>query len=376
MFSGQADVEVADGLGLSFGGRIEDEEGGASANRRNHGYFLEGRAHSNQRLFATGGLGIEDHAVFGTEVVPRLSLAFYAHRPTPGALGETKLMFTISKGIKAPSIVDDDSSLFSLLSRTSEGEALIRELDVQPIDAERTRVIDMGIEQVFWDRQARIRLSYFNNRNEDLIEYVGRSVLPELGVPRAVADATPFGATVNSAAFDAQGIELSGEARLGNSIRLSGWYMFLDAQVTKSFSGSALGPSFNPAFGGIPIGRYSPLVGGRPFRRPTHSGGLTLSYATGLFLVLLSGSFVGHQDDSTFLDDPFYGPSMLLPNQNLSGNYQKIDLSGSYQVHRNVKLYASVENLLNQDYVASAGFPGLGINAQTGMRFTVGGDRE
>ena len=101
-----------------------------------------------------------------------------------------------------------------------------------------------------------------------------------------------------------------------------------------------------------------------------------MSYAPGLFLVSLTGSFVGHQDDSTFLDDPFYGPSMLLPNENLSGNYQKIDLSGSYQAHRNMKLYASVENLLNQQYGAVAGFPGLSINARAGVKFTVGGDRE
>ena len=45
-------------------------------------------------------------------------------------------------------------------------------------------------------------------------------------------------------------------------------YTYLDAVVTKSLSSGVLSPAINPAFPGIPIGAYSPLVGARPFRRP------------------------------------------------------------------------------------------------------------
>ena len=91
LFTGQADVEVVDGFGLSFGGRIEDEEGFTSfaskAERRNHGWFIEGRGSVGQRFFVTGGVGFEDHAVFEYETVPRLSLAVYARRPSSTQYG-------------------------------------------------------------------------------------------------------------------------------------------------------------------------------------------------------------------------------------------------------------------------------------------------
>ena len=376
LFSGQADVDVSDGFDLSFGGRIEDERGaGGTVNRRNHGYFIEGRGNAGQRFFVTGGIGIEDHAVFGNEVVPRVSLAFYARQATStSAVGETKLMFNIGRGIKAPATFQDDSSLFNLLSGTPGGDDLINQFGVDPINAERIRTIDAGIEQVFGGGRVRARVSYFNNRNTDLIEFVSSSALPSLGIPADVIAAVGFGAYVNSASFDAQGVELASEVAVGDGFRASGWYTFLDAEVTESFSSGALGPSINPAFPDIPIGQFSPLIGARPFRRPTHSGGLTVSYARGPGLVSMTSSFVGRQDDSTFLSDAFFGPSMLLPNKNLSGNYQKVDLSGSYEIHPRTKWYISVENILDQEYLSAGGFPAIPATVRTGVRFTIGGD--
>ena len=126
LFTGKADMELLDGLDLSFGGRIEDESGfttfASLADRRNHGWFIEGRGNIHQRFFVTGGVGFEDNAVFGHETVPRLSLAFYARQPSLiGPFGETKLMFNIGEGIKAPTVSDDRSSLFAVLSGLDNG---------------------------------------------------------------------------------------------------------------------------------------------------------------------------------------------------------------------------------------------------------------
>lgn len=379
LFSAQADVDLVPALAFSVGGRVEDEAGESTfssrAHRRNYGAFVEGRAGVGPRLYVNGGVGLEDHAIFDREVVPRLSVAFYARQPRRfGVLGETKLFFTIGEGIKAPSILDEQSSLFSLLAAQSAGQTLIDQYAIEPIGAERTRGIDTGLEQGFWDSRARARISYFNNRNEDLIEYVSNTVLPALGVPQDVANASGFGATLNSASFDAQGLDLSGDAALGTQLRISGWYTFLDAQVTESFSGSALMPSINPAFPTIPIGQFSPLVGARPFRRPTHSGGVTLTWVNGPLQLSVTGNFVGHFDDSTFLSDGFFGTSLLLPNKNLSGNYQKVDVSAAYRVRPGIRWYASVENILDEDYAPVGGFPGLPIAFRTGVRVTAGGD--
>ena len=108
-------------------------------------------------------------------------------------------------------------------------------------------------------------------------EYVNRSVLPQLGVPADVAAAVPFGANVNASSFRSRGLETSADFRAG-SIELFGSYTFVDAEVTASFSSSALTPIFNPAWPDIPIGQYGPLVGGRPFQRPRHVASLRLSY--------------------------------------------------------------------------------------------------
>src|SRR6185295_14366944 len=101
----------------------------------------------------------------------------------------------------------------------------------------------------------------------------------------------------------------------------------LDAVVTRSFAGAAFAPSFNPAFPGVPIGAFSPLVGARPFRRPAHVGSLLVSYTEGPVQVTLSGYFAGKADDSTFISgsDQNFGNSLLLPNKDLNFGYQKVD---------------------------------------------------
>jgi iron complex outermembrane receptor protein/vitamin B12 transporter len=177
---------------------------------------------------------------------------------------------------------------------------------------------------------------------------------------------------VNSSSFDSQGLEASAEAALG-PVRLLASYTFVDAEVTESFSGGVLAPAFNPAFPGVPIGQYSPLVGERPFRRPAHSGSFMVSYVKGPFDAALSAYLTGRRDGSTFLSDGFFGYSMLLPNQDLEAAYQKVDLAGGYLVHRSFKVFASIENLFDEDYQASYGFPALPITARVGVTLRVGG---
>ena len=182
---------------------------------------------------------------------------------------------------------------------------------------------------------------------------------------------TAFGAYINSASFDAQGVELSADAAVGAGFRMSASYTYLDAEVTEAFGRS---PAFNPKFPDIPIGVYSPLVGERPFRRPANSGTLFVGYTNGPIDIALSGYFVGKRDDSTFLSDGFFGNSMLLPNQDLDPAYQKLDLSASYRLHPRFRAYTTIDNLLNQDYSAAFGFPSLPATIRVGMSMGWGGN--
>jgi iron complex outermembrane receptor protein/vitamin B12 transporter len=155
-------------------------------------------------------------------------------------------------------------------------------------------------------------------------------------------------------------------------VRFGASYTYLDAEVTKAFSATA---ATNPAFPGVQIGAFSPLVGERPFRRPANSGTLFLSVTNGPAAVTLAAYFAGKRDDSTFLSDGFFGNSLLLPNQDLDPAYQKLDLSASYRVHPRLRLYTTIENLLDKEYAASYGFPSLPFTIRGGATVTFGGDR-
>ena len=56
----------------------------------------------------------------------------------------------------------------------------------------------------------------------DLIDFVDAGVLPELGVPPDVANATAFGAYINSDSFRSRGAEIDPEVDLGHGLRMSG----------------------------------------------------------------------------------------------------------------------------------------------------------
>jgi iron complex outermembrane receptor protein/vitamin B12 transporter len=100
-----------------------------------------------------------------------------------------------------------------------------------------------------------------------------------------------------------------------------------------------------------------------------------LMYTPGRAQVALSAYFSGRRDGSTFLSDPFFGDSLLLPNRDLEGAFQKVDLSGAYQVHRRLRGYVTIENLLDRTYEGSFGFPALPLTIRAGVRLAFGGDR-
>ena len=369
----QTTYQVMPALALSAGARFEHEEGFADSGTRsttdrdNYGSFLEARA-KLRRLYANAGVGYEHNQVFRSAWTPRLSVALYLREPSPTeSLADTKLVFNVGRGIKAPSIGQETSSLFGVVAGVPGVTT-----PVSPIGPERARTRDLGVEQGLWRGQLRLRASYFDNSYSDLIEFLNKTALTQLGVPPEVVAATPFGAHVNSSSYRAQGLELSAEAKLGSSLRLMTSYTYLDAKVSEAFSAN---PVENPSYPGIPIGAYGPLVGARPFRRPTNSGNLLVTYAKGPAQISLAGYFAGKSDDSTFLSDGFFGYSLLLPNHDLNNGYQKVDLSGSYRfLQSRVKLYVSIQNLLDQDYTAAFGFPALPLTVRVGVTGTLGGD--
>lgn len=382
----QTDYQLKSYANFLFAYRYEAERGVSvfnspgfvsanSVDHRNMSFITETHGDFRNRLFYSAGAGIEKNAVFGVEATPRVSLAYYPVQSGSGLFRTTKLNFNFGKGIKEPSIFDETNSLFDLLQQQPGGDQLIQKFGIQPIGAERSRSYDLGVEQSLGSR-VQLNATLFHNQFTNEIEFVSSNALPALGVPPAVADASGFGATINSADFRAEGAETEIRYRISNSILARGGYTYLDARVERSFSGDALSPTINPLFPNIPIGAFSPLVGARPFRRAPHTGFLALTYNHSRFSALFQGTFVSRRDDSTFLlfSDLNFGNTLLLPNRNLDSAYQKLDLSGSFRLTNYLTSYISMENLLSQHYDAAFGFPSLPFTVRSGLKITLGGE--
>jgi iron complex outermembrane receptor protein/vitamin B12 transporter len=201
--------------------------------------------------------------------------------------------------------------------------------------------------------------------------------LIDLGVPSSIAAAAIDGATVNSQAYRAQGVEVETEYQIHNDLIARGGYTYTDAVIQQSFTSDAIGPSSNPAFSTIPIGIFSPLRGARPFRIAPHTGYFQLGYRRRQFSGDLRGTLVSRRDDSDDLENPFEpsnDQTMLLPNRNLDSAYQRLDFAASYRANTHVTIETSFQNLLSEHYSAAFGYPSLPFTFHAGMKFTLGGE--
>jgi iron complex outermembrane receptor protein/vitamin B12 transporter len=224
-------------------------------------------------------------------------------------------------------------------------------------------------------------LSLFHNEFTNGIEYVEPQGLTDIGLPISIvtiAQDTSYGATVNSKAYRAQGIEAEFELQLTRDFFARAGYTYVDARIQRSFSNDTgivvTNPSLPSSGSSIPIGVYSPLVGARPFRIAPHTGYFQMGYRHAKLFAAVSGTLVSRRDDSDFLTDSNGDNTMLLPNRNLDGAYQKLDLTASYQMARNVAIETNVQNLLSEHYSEAFGYPSLPFTFRMGMKISFGGE--
>ena len=380
----QTDYQFSPRIAALGAFKYEDERGStqssgfapSSIERGNYSYTLQLAGALGDRLFYTIGSGLEDNGLFGFAATPRASLAYYLVRPSTASwLSGTKLHFSFGKGIKEPSIYNQSTSLYGTLAALPNGAARIAQYHVSPIGPETSRSYDGGIDQQLLNGRARIGVTYFHNQFTNGIEYVPKSALVELGVPAGNDPAFQYGATINSMAFRAQGADAEIEYSITHHLFARGGYTYLDAVVQRSFSSSsARVHNTDSSFSTIPIGQYSPLVGARPFRRAPHSGYFGLNYMRSRWYGSLTGTLVGRRDDSTYLSDESFGASLLLPNRNLLGAYQRLDLSAGYEVSHALTAYADVQNLLSEHYYEAFGYPSLPLTFRAGLKVSFGGE--
>jgi iron complex outermembrane receptor protein/vitamin B12 transporter len=396
----QTDYKITPHLTALGGFYYEDERGSykfpafgtsESLERPNFDYTVQFAGDFNNRVFYQLGGGIEKNHVYGVQGTPRVSLAYYLQRPGAGVFHGTKLTFNFAKGVREPSLSEQFGSLYNTLLAQPGGPQAIEQDNISQIGAERTRTYDGGVEQSMLNERMLVRGTYFHNEFGDQIEYIDPFAIPQLlpNLPPAEQQAliaflqNTFGAYANSLSFRAQGFESMVQYQPFANLFIRGGYTYLNAKVQQSFTSDAVSPSFNtglpggapPSFSNIPIGSTSPLVGARPFRRPPHTGFLTVTYTYKNVSSTLTSAYASRSDDSTFLGgfDFAAGNSLLLPNRNLDFGYSRLNLGVTYKMSSWLSIYTQTSNLANQSHIAPIGYPSLPFTVQAGVKVAVGG---
>ena len=288
--------------------------GSFDASRGNWGYYAQAMVDVVGASLVAGGR-IDDNEQFGTFATYRFAAAYLL--PTA-----TKLRGSVGRSFKEPTFFENYATGFA------EGNP-----DLVP---EQSTSWEAGLEQSVAQGRAAFSAVYFSQRFQDLIQFT--------------FDETPN--FVNVAAADASGVELEATARPVRGFRLTGNYTYVKTEVVDSGVDSGSGASF--------------VEGERLLRRPSH----TLSFGAdfegwerGTFGATVT--YVGDADDRDFATFPATPVTL--------SSYTLVDLAAQVALLPNraaMSLDATlrIENLLDERYATTFGFPARGRTVFVGAR--------
>ena len=310
----QDEVENATSSGFGF----------IHGHRNNQGGFLDARWSPIQRLTLSAGGRAEANASFGTRVVPRAG-AVLGLRYAKGLWGDTRALVSYGDGIEEPTILESFNT-----DPCSLGNPNLR--------PQRSRTVNVGVDQYVADDRVRVSATYFENRFRDLITFVTVS-----------QQGCPFGDTqvLNTDLSRARGVNFSTAIRALHWLSLNGNYSFDDTRVLRASAG--------------PAGALVP--GDHLIRRPVHSGNIWLNANSRGFNFNVNAYFTGARHDSDF--DGFG----LTRNP----GYARFDAAASYDITHGVSVYARATNLFDKQYQDAIGFPALGRDVRIGLNYRFAG---
>lgn len=281
---------------------------------RNSGtlYVREDYESPDKRFGLTAGVRWERHSDYADVVSPELSLAYWPTRTL-------KLRGSVGFGYKAPAFFE----VYGL------GGFVTGNPDLKP---ERNVGWDVGFE--YWGGFAwpLLRVTYFDNRFEDIITFVNRQD------PRE-----PDYENLRTAI--ARGVEVDAEYRVGGfSARLS--YAFTHTATTDV----GLAPDLS-------------FVEGQPLlRRPKHRATISLGYQTARLGVWTDVLYQGRRWDLDWSQFPARRVEM--------DSYVRVDLRARWNFWRQVALVGRVVNLLDTHYEEVYGYTGQKRAVYAGLDMT------
>ncbi|MDD5541907.1 MAG: TonB-dependent receptor [Acidobacteriia bacterium] len=334
-----------------FNSFVAEPSGAIFALRRNDfGYFAENRWNWQQRLFITAGLRIENFRTDGIPAVPfshdqaispsgivsvnpKVSAAYFLRSPATGSgFSHAKLHGSFGTGIREPNGFE--------LAFTSNPR----------LKPERSLSFDGGVETAWWNTRVVADVTYFFNDFKDQI----------VTLTGDLRNLSTFSSD-NLGNARAQGLECVVSVQPNRSLRFSGQYTFLHAEIL-SLTGAP--------------GRVQSIfkVGDPLLRRPAHSGALQAAWTRKRLTLTADAYFRG----PTLEVEPNLGTfacDLGLPCLFHGTGYVDANVGGSYQFTNAVTGYARVNNFLNRRYEEVLGFPAYRLNFLAGIRIQLGGEK-
>ena len=274
------------------------------ASRLNRGYYGQLLAGTSDTWLLTVGGRVDDNEKFGTFTTGRAAGSW---RFASG----TRVRASIGTAFKEPAF----SEIFNT-SFTRGNPSL------QP---ERSRSVELSVEQEFLAGRATSAVTWFDQRFRDRVDFI--SFPPDSAV---------FGTFANIGQATATGVELEARATTSAGIGFSASYTYLETEITQDEFGRE---------------------GQRLLRRPAHSAAATLSYARGGGSLAATLHRVGSRHDVGYV---------LLPW------YTTVDVGGELHLLRRADvglvLTARIENAFDYEYEAIANYPAPGRTVLVGGR--------
>jgi outer membrane cobalamin receptor len=343
----QTDLAIARGLSGSFGfeaqrERIDntfvtsDQFEPIPIRRRVVGYFAEARIEPVERVSIATGIRLEHirrdrlagnpsggRPDFADESTlspnPKIAVAWFLQAADRRHTGWTRVHGSAGTGIRAP---NDFEIAFT---------------DNPSLKPERSRSLDLGMEQAFAGGAIVLDATMFANSYDDLIVAVGPS-----------AQSSSRFRTDNISNARARGVELSaaGRTRAGLDARAS--YTWLDSEVQELDRAPGAAPP--------PFSVGDPLI-----RRPRHQARLDVTFARGPVTV-----YAQVAARSQVLDvDPSAGAFGGLFD---APGFTVAHAGGAVRLGRTIEVFARMINLFDRDYEEALGYPALGRGAHIGIR--------
>jgi outer membrane cobalamin receptor len=307
--------------------------------RSNIGLFVEARPELHSRVFTTIGIRTEridrirlagdgSRPAFDSSVVwsanPKVAVAWTAREVSTAAapvLGDTKIRASAGTGIKAPTAFDI---------------AFTDNPDLRP---ERSRSVDLGIEQQAWQSRLTLDATWFYNSYDDLI----------VSISQPLSSASRY-RTDNVANARSSGLEAGAAIRVSPELSARVNWTWLDTEV--------LGVDSLPDVG---FGLYEP--GDALIRRPRHSSSLELNYASSRASAFV---LVHHRGAMRDLEPNWASSVYTNPGR------VHVALGAAVRLGAGLEAYGRVTNAFDRRYEDVLGFPAMGRSAVIGLRVTAG----